>query len=146
MKDIRFIENFTDEHREFITGELFEYHDYYIGEYFDPCLQCNINPMKIYRVKIDDLMHHIPEIFVVPLSMPNEKDRLSHTEGGFEQNWVNYVTTDEIERLGRNDYVKAAKEFLKIDISAKKRIDQADYSREGRYHQIQRAIQSGEVP
>lgn len=52
------------------------------------------------------------------------------TDGeSYQEKWGKYITEDEaMKRMGKNDYVKAAKDYLGVDIKPHDTADKADYA------------------
>jgi len=77
-----------------------------------------------YTVTLDDIEYDIPE-YVIAL-LPGETP--SADMRSISQRMEDYVMRDPSEELlGTKDVVKAAQEFLGVDISAKQSMDQVDY-------------------
>lgn len=94
--------------------------------------------VRYYRVERDSIIYSIPEDVITII------DRNTNTNypEGVRQAWQDEVTRDELlNYYDKEDYVKATKDFLGIDIGAKKRADKADYAQESRFNQL-KALQS----
>lgn len=131
---IRFNSDYKDHTGyQFLFGQEYQYVDKYtgrinVGNNGDVCFRNGI----VYRILIGTTYHHIPETVVVEASAKdisyNNDPEKNINEVSTAKTWNDEQKTDEIEKLGENDYVKAAKEYLGKSIGAKKIQDQADYS------------------
>jgi len=80
--------------------------------------------VKHFVVEIDEVEYNIPNYAVAVLMQETPSEDM---RGGIER-LEDYINRDPVPLIyGRNDAVKAAKELLGVDITAKKRMDQADY-------------------
>lgn len=134
---IRFVADYNTDYDFFYEGQEYEYYDKYWG-LNTPMEEC-CNPMSwIYRIINTSALtgfDNIPEEYVIELNeYTEESNHDAHSRKSREEQWGDTVTTDEITKYYEvEDYVKAAKEFLGIDISAKDREDQCDYAYEINY-------------
>lgn len=129
MDILRFQGDYTNKGTTFNSGQEWEVLDSYEAMYDkDPCDDCPPAITRFYRFiyPIDGITYTAPESIVVIIPQHTTNNRTPTTQ---EEKWKTKVTRDQIKLLyDKEDYVRAAKEFHGIDIGAKKREDQADYS------------------
>lgn len=119
----------------FQSGQELEFMDKYAAEISDTCE----NPYDQefwYRVMVNSIIHKIPSTHIVEINRHTSGNNINSFNT--RKTWHERVTEDAIQFHydGKKDFVKAAKEFLGVDISAKKRADQADYAYEGLFKRI----------
>lgn len=129
MSIVRFQTSYTDQGVTFNAGQEWEMIDMYTGLLDDPCDDCPPKLTKFYRFKypVDDKIYTAPETVVVIIDKHTTNNRTATTQ---QEKWDAKVTRDQIAVIyDKEDYVKAAEEFMGLNIAAKKRQDQADYQK-----------------
>ena len=102
---------------------------------FDIENECDPLYSRFYRVKVNDFIYSIPEKVIVLIDKHTNTDYPK----GTKKAWQDKVMHDELlYYYPKEDYVKAGKDFLGIDISAKKRSDKADYAQEARFNRLKK--------
>ena len=128
MSIVRFQGSYTNNGVTFNEGQEWEVLDSYEALHRkDGCNDCPALITRFYRFKYKDgKTYTVPEYMVVIIEEHTTNNRTETTQ---EEKWKRKVTRDQITTLyEKEDYVKAAKEFMGINIAAKERQDQADYA------------------
>ena len=130
---IRFISDFEVTGNFFYEGQEYEYYDKYYGMNPNIYDDCCTGISWIYRVKNDETptgFDYIPDEFVIEVDeYSTETNHDTQSRKSRQEQWSDTVTKDEIENIyDVVDYVKAAQEFLGVDISAKDIEDKCDYA------------------
>lgn len=127
MSTLRFVEDYKTDGVTFNTSQEWEVYDSYTGLY-QPGDDETQSYELLYRFVYpkDDKIYTVPEWVVVIIDKHTTNNRVETTQ---KEKWDKKVTRDQITTIyDKEDYVKAAKEFMGLDIAAKKRMDQADYA------------------
>jgi hypothetical protein len=127
MSILRFVEDFKTDGVTFNTSQEWEMYDSYTG-IWQPGGDDTQEYVLFYRFIYpkDGKTYTVPEWIVVVIDEHTTNNRVETTQ---KEKWDKKVTRDQIKSLyGKEDYVKAAKEFMGINIAAKQRQEQTDYA------------------